>query len=126
MIVVDGRRHDLDPQMPHDPQVLRCPPPGRVDVVRGDVLQIARDRVEAQPAARVAIREPDATARAEDSAGLRKRDERLQAASLRAKVDHHPPGIVVRRDGHATASFSQAAAARRCAGSIWCAASDSW
>ena len=87
--------------------MVGCPPSRLVDVVGRDVLEIARDGVETQPAVRRAVGEPDAATRSERPADRGNGNERL--------------GHV-----HGSVDSSQAAAERACVGSIEWATSDSW
>ena len=75
VIVLDCRRHDLDPDVTHDPQMVGGAPPGLVDVVHRHVLEIARDCVQPQPSGGVPVGEPDAPAGAKHPACGRQRDE---------------------------------------------------
>ena len=78
-VVLERRRLHVDPDAADDPEVAGRAPAGLVDVVDRDVLEVARDRVQAQAAVRRAVGEPDAAARVEDTACGRERDERFQA-----------------------------------------------
>ncbi len=57
--VVEERLRHVEHGPPHDPDVLVGRPAGVEHVVGGDVLQVARDRIEPQPAARVGVGEAD-------------------------------------------------------------------
>ena len=50
----------IDPDPPHEPEVLRQSPPRLLHVVDRDVLEDAGDGVESDASARVDVREPHA------------------------------------------------------------------
>ena len=77
-VVPDKWSDDVDPDLTQDPEVLGRPPPGLVDVVDRDVLEVPRNRVEPEPPVGVPVGKPDAAARAEGSARERARDQRFQ------------------------------------------------
>ena len=87
--LVSAERLD-DPHVgaPHHPDVLVGRPACVGDVVARDVLQVARDRVEAQPPVRVRVREANRPSRREDAAGHRCRRiafrSRSRTSSMRA------------------------------------------
>ena len=65
----------------HDPHVGVVVEAGVEPVLRRDVLEVARDRVEPQAAGRVGVREADAPARREDAAHERRRSATARATA---------------------------------------------
>lgn len=78
LAVRHGRREDVDAHGAHDPEVLGRAPPCLVHVVRGDVLEEARDGVESEPAPGIAVGKADPACRAVRPPLSRRRDERLR------------------------------------------------
>jgi len=79
LTVLEERDDHVDLDATDDPQVIGASPAGVVDVVTGDILEVARDRIEPEPPARVHVGEADRTTRREGPPARRDRGERVHA-----------------------------------------------